>query len=109
MAASIVIPSATDLLIRGKSEGTTMSQSLKLNVQAPRTPPLSDDESNGVEETVDVAASGTKPTATEQLVYERKMGDSEQSYFLPSRADGVNDMCALIFLLLLPLLTILLL
>jgi hypothetical protein len=26
--------------------------------------------------------------------YERKMGDSELSYYLPSRANGVNDMCA---------------
>ena len=24
--------------------------------------------------------------------YERKMGDSELSYYLPSRANGVNDM-----------------
>ena len=26
--------------------------------------------------------------------YERKMGDSELSYYLPSRANGVNDMYA---------------
>jgi len=26
------------------------------------------------------------------LVTRRKLGDSELSYFLPSRADGVNDM-----------------
>ena len=25
--------------------------------------------------------------------YERKMGDTELSYYLPSRANGVNDMC----------------
>lgn len=25
--------------------------------------------------------------------FERRMGDSELSYYLPSRADGVNDMC----------------
>lgn len=27
------------------------------------------------------------------LTFERKLGDTELSYFLPSRADGVNDMC----------------
>ena len=28
-----------------------------------------------------------------EVRYERKMGDSELSYYLPSRANGVNDMC----------------
>lgn len=28
--------------------------------------------------------------------YERKMGDSELSYYLPSRANGVNDMYAIL-------------
>ena len=27
-----------------------------------------------------------------EVRYERKMGDSELSYYLPSRANGVNDM-----------------
>ena len=27
-----------------------------------------------------------------EVCYERKMGDSELSYYLPSRANGVNDM-----------------
>jgi len=30
-----------------------------------------------------------------EVRYERKMGDCELSYYLPSRANGVNDMCAL--------------
>ena len=30
-----------------------------------------------------------------EVRYERKMGDTELSYYLPSRANGVNDMCAL--------------
>ena len=36
------------------------------------------------------------PPATNvpEVRYERKMGDSELSYYLPSRANGVNDMCA---------------
>ena len=32
-----------------------------------------------------------------EVRYERKMGDSEVSYYLPSRANGVNDMCVLFF------------
>ena len=32
------------------------------------------------------------PPIDAQLRYERKMGDSETSYYLPSRANGVNDM-----------------
>lgn len=28
----------------------------------------------------------------DQTTYERQLGDSEVSYFLPSRANGVNDM-----------------
>ena len=30
-----------------------------------------------------------------EVRYERKMGDTELSYYLPSRANGVNDMYAL--------------
>lgn len=29
---------------------------------------------------------------SEPMVFERRMGDTELSYYLPSRADGVNDM-----------------
>lgn len=39
------------------------------------------------------------PQAT-RGVYERKLGDNETSYFLPSRADGVNDMFVIAALLL---------
>lgn len=40
------------------------------------------------------------PTSDERVDvrYERKMGNSELSYYLPSRANGVNDMCVLGFL-----------
>lgn len=44
-------------------------------VPAPETPPPTD--------------------AQPEVRYERKMGDSEVSYYLPSRANGVNDMYAL--------------
>jgi hypothetical protein len=42
------------------------------------------------------------PPIDAQLRYERKMGDSETSYYLPSRANGVNDMyvCLIPWLLL---------
>jgi hypothetical protein len=38
-----------------------------------------------------------QPSASDQpgVRYERKMGNSELSYYLPSRANGVNDMYAL--------------
>lgn len=32
------------------------------------------------------------PPSNDGARYERKMGDSELSYYLPSRANGVNDM-----------------
>lgn len=39
-------------------------------------------------------AEVTPPPSDErtEVRYERKMGDSEVSYYLPSRANGVNDM-----------------
>ena len=36
----------------------------------------------------------TPPTEDAPRTLERTLGDSELSYYLPSRADGVNDMCA---------------
>lgn len=62
--------------------------------QAPPTPPLSDDERE-----VAKLSSGTEPIVVEDALhdaagptFERRMGDTELSYYLPSRADGVNDM-----------------
>jgi hypothetical protein len=49
-------------------------------------------ECNGVE------ASATKDGRS-SVRFERQLGDSEISYYLPSRADGVNDMYILSFLL----------
>lgn len=49
---------------------------------APLTPPLSDEE----------LPAGESLSAKQGLSYERKMGDTELSYFLPSRQTGVNDM-----------------
>lgn len=37
-------------------------------------------------------ASSSSKRVAEPLCYERKMGDTELSYFLPSRQSGVNDM-----------------
>jgi hypothetical protein len=54
----------------------------------PPTPPLSSDDLKS-------SAREASPVPLEQLHgarWERKMGDSELSYYLPSREDGVNDM-----------------
>ncbi|TFK56647.1 hypothetical protein OE88DRAFT_1640541 [Heliocybe sulcata] len=39
-----------------------------------------------------LAGLGISEDISERVRYERKLGDSETSYFLPSRAGGVNDM-----------------
>ena len=58
------------------------------------TPPLSAAASDADEHFsfdkvyADRAAAGS----SHRLRYERKMGDTELSYFLPSRQSGVNDM-----------------
>lgn len=65
--------------------------SIKLERPLPPTPPLSDDEQSPrlFCHLPDVLSKLSNP----QLRYERKMGDTELSYFLPSRQSGVNDMC----------------
>lgn len=50
------------------------------------TPPPSDEDLPAVCD--DVSSS----SSAEALYFERKMGDTELSYFLPSRQSGVNDM-----------------
>ncbi|CAL1695027.1 unnamed protein product [Somion occarium] len=64
--------------------------SIKLERPLPPTPPLSDDEQSPrlFCHLPDVLSKLSNP----QLRYERKMGDTELSYFLPSRQSGVNDM-----------------
>ena len=54
------------------------------------TPPLFNEDLPAF--CVDVS-SGESSKAVEDLYYERKMGDTELSYYLPSRQSGVNDMC----------------
>ncbi|KAL5536002.1 hypothetical protein ACEPAF_4096 [Sanghuangporus sanghuang] len=54
----------------------------------PPTPPLSDDERDEIE----LASNRYRVSCQSPLVFERSMGDTEMSYYLPSRADGVNDM-----------------
>lgn len=39
-----------------------------------------------------VASGPAEPVFNGNTQYQRRLGDSEQSYYLPSRADGVNDM-----------------
>lgn len=41
----------------------------------------------------DLALGQAKSDASGLVSYERKLGDSELSYYLPGRAAGVNDMC----------------
>lgn len=60
------------------------------------SPQLSD------EEAADLVLGQAKPQPTTTptpdtsgpVSHERKLGDSELSYYLPGRAAGVNDMCA---------------
>lgn len=54
----------------------------------PPTPPLSDDERDEIE----LASNRPRASPQSPLVFERRMGNTEVSYYLPSRADGVNDM-----------------
>ena len=88
---------------------------LPLDLHMPLTPPLSDDEhdrqsvlsseaesSSGScsplddDETrrmsLEHVADRRRDELPAQLTFERKLGETEVSYFLPSRADGVNDM-----------------
>ena len=61
----------------------------------PPTPPLSDDEyDEDVSQKARLQQVADRPRASLQseIVFERYMGSTELSYFLPSRADGVNDM-----------------
>ena len=64
-------------------------------LELPPTPPFSDDGRDEGEfvSKLGQAADRTRVPSEPPLVFERKMGDTELSYFLPSRADGVNDMC----------------
>lgn len=60
------------------------------------TPPLSASGSDDEKQfSFDQAQSSDDSTASRtcsRLRYERKMGNTELSYFLPSRQTGVNDM-----------------
>ncbi|THG97375.1 hypothetical protein EW145_g7627, partial [Phellinidium pouzarii] len=59
----------------------------------PPSPPLSDDErEHEREHTSHLDHIANTPKASTPLLYERALGDTELSYYLPSRADGVNDM-----------------
>ena len=54
------------------------------------TPPLSDGELSTIDDAF--VPSIAKDVCNDSIVFERKMGDTELSYFLPSRQSGVNDM-----------------
>ncbi|EJC98718.1 uncharacterized protein FOMMEDRAFT_143112 [Fomitiporia mediterranea MF3/22] len=69
--------------------------SLSRSYPLPPTPPLSDDErDDGADLKLCLESDAESPCELSQrpLVFERSMGDTEVSYYLPSRADGVNDM-----------------
>lgn len=56
------------------------------------TPPPFEGEEDRASLNKDVLASSEEATSSRPAQYERKMGDTELSYFLPSRQAGVNDM-----------------
>ena len=67
------------------------------NDSAPLTPPLSVAASDYEKTFSFDHAYDAAETSRAGLRYERKMGDTELSYFLPSRQTGVNDMYAFAF------------
>jgi len=85
-------------LYRGKSLLAMTLLGVDSFVARPPSPQLSD------EELVDSVLGQAKqrpaitPETSGLVSYERKLGDSELSYYLPGRAAGVNDMCALLHL-----------
>lgn len=59
----------------------------------PPSPPLSDDDERQQRRfDLEVAADRPRDEVFPQLEFERPLGETELSYFLPSREDGVNDM-----------------
>ena len=57
------------------------------------TPPLSDSEFTLFD---DVKLASEEVCQHDgDIIFERKLGDTELSYYLPSRQSGVNDMCGL--------------
>ncbi|KAI5122362.1 hypothetical protein M0805_004120 [Coniferiporia weirii] len=58
----------------------------------PPSPSPTDDERDDLVSRLDKLADRQRTPAPPSLVFERTMGDTEASYYLPSRADGVNDM-----------------
>ena len=59
------------------------------------SPQLSDEEVvNFIPGQAKPRPTGTLTPDTSPVSHERKLGDSELSYYLPGRAAGVNDMCA---------------
>lgn len=60
----------------------------------PPSPPLSDDDEQ-LQKVADVAPEKNGSDIFTNLEFERPLGETELSYFLPSRDDGVNDMYAL--------------
>ncbi len=45
----------------------------------------------------DTQSASEVPEEKTELCFERPLGDTELSYYLPSRGDGVNDMCVFKF------------
>lgn len=95
------------------SENRKRDFAIDFDLHMPLTPPFSDDEHDRHSMSSSEPDSGSccSPSDDEArvllddladrhraelpppVVFERKMGETEVSYFLPSRADGVNDMC----------------
>ena len=101
MAAGAPTSMSTSL-VYAPSSTTPTSKPLPGTYTAPPTPPLSDTDDDGSPSHTTTTTTGVSvpldaqrsPTANEQVypTFERQMGDTELSYYLPSRADGVNDM-----------------
>ncbi|KZT02437.1 uncharacterized protein LAESUDRAFT_738728 [Laetiporus sulphureus 93-53] len=58
----------------------------------PTPPPIGDEERKEYIDSIVPLVAGEPVCCPETIRYERKMGDTELSYYLPSRQAGVNDM-----------------
>ena len=83
-------------LLKSRLRSLRPAEKQKRNSTAPTHSPRSTQAENGPT-VAPISVISPSPTidAQPEIRYERKMGDSELSYYLQSRATGVNDVCAL--------------
>ena len=88
---------STLTLLKARLKFLRSSKKQKRKSGTPAAQPPSDAQPEKVPDVAPTLVVSLPPPMDVQpeVRYERKMGDSELSYYLPSRANGVNDMCVL--------------